>query len=73
MSRNLNGISSWVRSVFSRAARPNGGRRRRFIPHLELLEDWQTMKVNMQYCIVTINEGRDARGLPPVAGFHDNV
>ena len=27
---------------------------------------WQTMKINMQYGIVTINEARDAQGLPPV-------
>jgi phage portal protein BeeE len=27
---------------------------------------WQTMKINMQYGIVTINEARDDQGLPPV-------
>ena len=27
---------------------------------------WQTMKINMQYGVVTINEARDAQGLPPV-------
>jgi hypothetical protein len=27
---------------------------------------WQTMKINMQYGVLTINEARDAEGLPPV-------
>ena len=29
-------------------------------------QQWQTMKINMQFGIVTINEARDAQGLPPV-------
>jgi len=27
---------------------------------------WQMMKINMQYGVLTINEARDAQGLPPV-------
>jgi len=27
---------------------------------------WETMKINMQYGVVTINEARDAQGLLPV-------
>jgi hypothetical protein len=27
---------------------------------------WQTMKINIQYTVVTINQARDAHGLPPV-------
>ena len=32
----------------------------------ELEQAWQAMKINMQYGMVTINEARDAQGLPPM-------
>jgi hypothetical protein len=28
---------------------------------------WQTMKINLQHGIVTINEARDAQSVPPLA------
>ncbi len=27
---------------------------------------WQTMQINMKFGVLTINEARDAQGLPPV-------